>query len=129
MVHAHLFHFLDLAIHNAFILFSTSNEGKQMSLKHFRLAVASALMGTVGQNKSPRGPKKLSKNYNTYKPNVLYEKRYNSCEHMPERTNSRRCANCSTRSQPHRTKWSCSVCEVGLCLSDSKNCFKDYHKK
>lgn len=57
MVHAHFFHFLDLTDHNAFILFSASSEGKQMSLKHFRLAVAIALIGTVNQYKSPRGPK------------------------------------------------------------------------
>jgi hypothetical protein len=49
------FHFLDLAVHNAFILFNSSG-GKKISLKHFRLAVATALIG----NKKPssRGVKK-----------------------------------------------------------------------
>lgn len=41
------FHFLDLAVHNAFILFTVSshNKGKTISLKDFRLAVATALIG------------------------------------------------------------------------------------
>lgn len=124
------FHFLDLAVHNAFILFTANSEGKQISLKHFRLAVAIALIGSINQSKSPRGgQKKKLKQHTTFKPKVLYEKRFNSCDHMPVRKNSRRCANCSTKSQPHRSKWSCSICDVGLCLNEEKNCFKDYHEK
>jgi hypothetical protein len=43
------FHFLDLAVHNAFILFTSSlrNRGEKISLKHFRLAVATALIGNT----------------------------------------------------------------------------------
>lgn len=55
------FHFLDLAVHNAFIIFSSSNEGKQILLKDFRFAVATALIGTINQSKSPRGTKKSMK--------------------------------------------------------------------
>jgi hypothetical protein len=41
------FHFLDLAVYNAFMLFTSSvhNRGKKISLKHFRLAMATALIG------------------------------------------------------------------------------------
>lgn len=123
------FHFLDLAVHNAFILFSAKSEGKSISLKNFRLAVATALIGTFNQSKSPRGPKKQLKQNNTFKTKVLYEKRFNSCDHMPVRKNSRRCANCSTKNEPHRSKWSCTICDVGLCLNEAKNCFKEYHTK
>jgi len=94
------------------LLFSVINEGKQITLKHFRPSVAIALIGTAIP--SPREVKKTPKRNNAFKPKVLYEKRYNAVYHMPLRTNSRRCANCSTRNEPHRTKWSCSVCEVDL---------------
>lgn len=59
MVYALFFHFLDLAVHNAFILFSVNNEDKQITLKDFRLSVAIALIGTASP--SPRGVKKDTK--------------------------------------------------------------------
>lgn len=123
------FHFLDLAVHNAFILFTVSskNKGKTISLKDFRLAVATALIGNT--KPSPRGVKKPLKFKNNYKPKVLYEKRFNAAEHMPIRSGSRRCAYCSSKSEPHRSKWSCSICEVALCLNETNNCFKEYHTK
>lgn len=40
-----------------------------------------------------------------------------------------RCAKCSTRKEPHRTRWHCSSCNVGLCLQEKKNCFVEFHKK
>ena len=40
-----------------------------------------------------------------------------------------RCARCSTRSKPHRNRWHCSTCHVGLCLTDKSNCFYAFHKK
>ena len=27
----------------------------------------------------------------------------------------------------HRSRWMCSICEVALCLSESKNCLVAYH--
>jgi len=112
------FYFLDLAVHNAFILFTVSshNKGKTISLKDFRLAVATALIGNT--KPSPRGVKKPLTFENNYKPKVLYEKRFNAAEHiMPIKSGSRRCAYCSSKSETHRSKWSCSICEVALCLN------------
>ncbi|XP_063931371.1 tigger transposable element-derived protein 6-like [Zophobas morio] len=50
-------------------------------------------------------------------------------KHMPERTTSRRCAHCSTKTDVHRSKWSCTTCKVALCLTETRNCFKEFHAK
>ncbi|XP_069684297.1 uncharacterized protein [Periplaneta americana] len=63
------------------------------------------------------------------KPYVDPEKRFDQAEHMPVKGKSRRCAHCSTAAMPHRTRWSCQSCRVGLCMLAAKNCFKEYHTK
>lgn len=42
---------------------------------------------------------------------------------LPVHCKAKRCANCSSKKEPHRTRWSCKVCDVGLCLTDKKTGF------
>lgn len=53
------FYFLDLVVHNSFILFSVLGEGKKVTLKHFYLVVASALIEIT--NQSPEDQKSNKK--------------------------------------------------------------------
>ena len=51
-----------------------------------------------------------------------------SKQHVPVFTPMRQtCKHCSTGNNIHRSKWMCNVCNVALCLSDSRNCFASYH--
>lgn len=99
-----------------------------MNLKQFRLAVAAGLVGTP-QCTTPKVKKQEKIVLNKYKPNIPLEQRYSNACHMPQSCSSRRCNHCSTKENPHRTKWECSSCKVGLCLTPNKNFFKIYHTK
>ena len=48
--------------------------------------------------------------------------------HVPVFTPMRQtCKRCSTSKEIHRSKWMCNVCNVALCLSDTRNCFAAHH--
>lgn len=124
-----LWHFVDVAVVNSFIIYKQRlSDGSNVDLKSFRLSIVSGLVGAKTENPRkgrPVGEKPVS----SFKPNVPLEKRWDQAAHMPKHGNSRRCALCSTRADQHRTRWSCSTCDVGLCLNDKKNCFGKYHCK
>ena len=105
--HRIFWHFCDVTVTNAYILYSIRSEGAKLSLKNFRLAVVDGLVGATLP--SPRGRKTLPKPVSYFKPSVPYEKRFDKVAHMPVRGSSRRCAQCSTKAQPHRSKWACST--------------------
>lgn len=61
------------------------------------------------------------------KPMINQTIRLTSSSHQPQRTSSRRCGHCSTKKNPVRSIWECSVCKVSLCMKKTKNCFQDFH--
>ena len=125
--HRLFWHFLDLSVVNAFIIFRDRGPTKSLNLKEFRLAVVAGLVGAapctpkIGRKSSDTPP-------NRYKTSVPYEIKFDKCAHLPIHGNKVRCAHCSTRSQPHRTRWHCSSCHVGLCLTEKSNCFFKFHQ-
>lgn len=131
--HRLFFHFLDLVTVNSFILFNVRQlhlGGTGMNLKDFRLAVVAGLLGA--SQPTPRGRRTNPKQISKFKKTIPLEKRFDQAMHMPVRDKSRRCTYCSTKNNPHRTKWACSTCKEGLCLSEckkAKNCFVIYHEK
>ena len=49
--------------------------------------------------------------------------------HLPIHVDMRQtCKFCSKTGQIHRSRWMCDVCNVALCLSEGRNCFRDFHK-
>lgn len=125
--HRLFFHFLDTTLVNAHILYKKKT-GAKVTLKEFRCDVIMGLIGAntarTSQGRSP-SPLVLGK----FKPHIPAEVRKDQAKHLPMYGTSRRCAVCSTAKEPHRTKWSCTICKVGLCLNDKKNCFYQYHTK
>jgi len=121
------FHFVDVAVCNSCILFNQTNDGPKMVLKKYRLSVIAGLIGL------PTEQKKGKKHH----PNLLIcsnqkyqlKKRYSNAGHMPSICISRRCHHCSTKENPRRTRWECSSCGVGLCMTPHKNYFKAFHAK
>lgn len=123
--HRIMWHFLDVTVVNANIIFKEMNPEDGMTLKKFRLAVIAGLVGAA----RPTPPKRtLAQVQNKFKPYVPREKRTDQAAHMPVQGTSRRCAMCSTAKNPHRTKWACQTCSIGLCMSKTKNCFAEYHQ-
>ncbi|XP_008189097.2 piggyBac transposable element-derived protein 4-like, partial [Acyrthosiphon pisum] len=101
--HRIFFHFLDVSVVNAFILFRESSQGSTLNIKQFRLAVVAGLVGLPST--SPKGRKQLHKKINLFKPKIPIEQRFSNVGHLPQSCSSRRCNNCSTKDKPHRTKW------------------------
>lgn len=123
--HRIFWHFLDLSVVNAFILFKAQITGAGMSLKEFKVAVVSGLVGAFPKISQAR--LKPTESSSKFKVNVPLEKRFDKVAHLPQHGRKVRCANCSTKAEPHRTRWHCTSCEVGLCLSEKRNCFIPFH--
>lgn len=123
--HRLFWHFLDTSVVNSYIIFKRRTKSN-MSLKTFRCEVILSLMGaSVAKGSSGRPSSEKMKS--RFKPYVSVDLRRDQAKHMPVHGTSRRCANCSSAQKPHRTRWSCTQCNVGLCLSAEKNCFLVYH--
>jgi hypothetical protein len=122
--HRILFHFIDMALVNSFIIYKDRSSEKIESLKHFRLSVMMGLIGAA-LNKTRKGRPSNDKPVNNFKVTVPYEIRFDKCAHLPVHGNSRRCAFCSSRKEPHRTVWTCTFCQVGLCLSEKKTVLRN----
>lgn len=125
--HRLFWHFLDLTVVNSFIIFRDRAQTKSLTLKEFRLAVAAGLIG-ADPCMSKKGRKSSETAPNKYKTFVPPEIKYHKVAHLPIHGTKVRCAYCSTRSQPHRTRWHCSTCKVGLCLTEKSNCFFRFHQ-
>ncbi|KAJ8930262.1 hypothetical protein NQ314_016956 [Rhamnusium bicolor] len=110
--------FLDATVVNSYII-SKSRLTNNMTLKQFRLSVVSGLI-RVDSETPKRGRKSTEKPLNKFKTVVPQELRYDKNAHMPVHTTSRRCSQCSTVKEPHRTVWMRSTCNVGLCLSKTQ---------
>ena len=114
-------------------MFKSRSASRTLSLKEFRLHVTLELIGAK-PDMPKRGRKRdsgvLSKN-NKFKRNIPTEIRYDKAAHLPKHLEKpRRCALFSTRSAPQsQSRWSCSTCDVGLCLNDKRNCFATFHTK
>lgn len=123
-----LWHFVDVSIVNSFIIYNENYKHTNMTLKEFRLSIVTGLVGA--STETPRiGRPSGDMPQSQFKPNIPLEKRWDRASHMPLHSNSRRCALCSSRAEQHRTRWSCTICKVGLCLNDKKNCFEKFHRK
>lgn len=106
--HRIFFYFLDLSVVNAFILFKQRTDSNaQLNLKQFRMSVAMGLVG--GDMAISKKGRPSSGSLNHFKQTVPYEIRYDSCSHMPIHIEKcRRCAFCSTKAEPHKSRWLCT---------------------
>lgn len=123
------FHFLDCCMVNAYTLYKVK-ELKKVSLKDFRRKVIDGLLAERYVEVFADNPEESSEEpFKTRKRNVPGEVRFTSSDHQPVRSTRRRCARCSTKAHQIRTEWSCTICKVPLCLSKTRDCFQEYHRK
>lgn len=118
-----IFYFLvDLAIVNSFILYQTSRRLKTSQLS-YRIALTRQLIGGYSSRKRRGKPVQFLANKKT----VPDEVRLVSVgTHFPEKGTYRRCRICSTKANEKRTQFTCSQCEVPVCVPE---CFKKLHRR
>jgi len=123
-----LFHFVDCAITNAFIIHRELPNAKHLKNKNFKRNIYNTLLSNQLVAVSQKFKKTLSQGGPaSRKPHIIQSIRLQSSSYQPQRTTSRRCGNCSTKNNPVRSIWKCSVCKVSLCMKKSKNCFQEFH--
>lgn len=127
---------IDLCVSNAWILYKRdclSMGEKPMPLKRFRLEIScfarcQKTLASRVTRASPTQPMAAPRRgIRTQLPHL--NKRFDySQPHLPIFTvNRQTCKHCSSKSNIHRSRWVCSVCQIALCLSDSRNCFRPFH--
>lgn len=105
--HRIFWHFLDVAVTNDFIIYRTVN--KAATLKKIRIDLSKQLIGSEHCIKLA-----TKKNAN----------------HLPVyRDNKRRCVLCRTKEESCKTRWYCDFCNLPFCLTATRNCFTEFHKK
>lgn len=115
-------HFVDVTIVNAFIIYKQLYSERSLELKEFRLAVANGLIGAVRYKKKGRKTVVNKK----IKPNIPISTRTSQAIHMLLYTNTcRRCAYCYGKKVYNRTNVICKSCNVPLCINT--NCFFKFH--
>nr|BDT61969.1 MAG: piggyBac transposable element-like protein [Penaeus monodon majanivirus B] len=112
---------IDLCVHNAWILYKRnciSLDVQPMSNKEFRLKISEAyLIKKVNLSSVKRY------NRGTSKMKVCYPKLEE--QHLPQHVAIvLMCTNCCSR----ESHWMCEHCGVTLCISEKRNCFREFHK-
>lgn len=129
---------LDLCVCNAWILYKrdcTALGDTPMPLKQFRLDISrfacchkSMVARPITTRLSPEQPLVIPRKGQRLERPSDHNRYDMSKYHMPVYTNTRQtCKRCSHKDDMHRSKWMCSACNVALCLSEKRNCFKPYH--
>ena len=126
---------LDVCIANAWILYKRDSKAlseKPMPLKNFRLEVSAFARGykTRPARSLRHTPETFvvpKKGQKTSRPadNLRYDY---SKFHCPMFVKQRMtCKYCSSNKDMHRSRWVCEVCQVALCHSETRTCFKEFH--
>ena len=125
--HRIFWHFLDVAVTNAFIIYKEKCNNDFL-LNTYRLAIVNALIGYKMPNK--KGRKSLPSTFTGHKVNISNEKRFSLQPHLPITKPSKRsrCIFCSNKTNDKRSIWYCNTCNVALCLNVERNCFFEFHK-
>lgn len=116
---------------NAYIIHKEITPSTEtLSNLDFRRSVYNALMAkrrleVVSKDRDEAGTSGTVVHIRGHKPHVDTNIRFASVSHLPITVASKiRCAHCSTKAHPGRTTWKCEACNVGLCLSKDRNCFR-----
>lgn len=133
-----LFHLVDIAKVNAWLIYRRHCDQlkvakrSQMSLLQFTSGIASGLT-TAETTKQPVGRPRRSDGIDTplvkrKRPTDIpvADTRYDQVGHWPEfREKKNKCRECKTGTG----RVYCKKCDLCLCLSNSRNCFWDFHNK
>ena len=129
---------LDLCVCNGWVLYKRDCKAlgeKPIPLKVFRLDIsrfARCQKGMVTRitQTSPQEPVPPTIPRRGHRAQLPpHNQRFDTTKlHMPIYVSNRQtCKQCSIKSDVHRSRWMCEVCQIALCLSDTRNCFKAFH--
>ena len=126
---------LDLCTANAWILYKRDCKAlaeQPMPLKNFRLQISDYARGY--KTTPARCLRRTSESFVPPKKGQKTDRQSDSlpydCSkfHCPMFVKQRMtCKHCSTQKDMHRSRWVCKVCQVALCLSETRNCFEAFH--
>lgn len=107
--------------------------GKSATPKRKGRRLNNALPSTSGPNLSRSSDSEVSRQkLNRTDSGILFDAiRYDTIDHIPavdRLKNLTKCKNLEC-SRKHRTHTFCEKCDVHLCLSSDRNCFKEFHIK
>ncbi|XP_042904032.1 piggyBac transposable element-derived protein 3 [Parasteatoda tepidariorum] len=141
-----ILHFLDLAVVNSWFQYRrdvTANKTpkkNQKDLLKFKLEVAEALLAAPSAHRSivsddeesdahavQAHAVKRSKYYHPPAKIPCEDKRYDGYNHFPHCDDISRPRKCRYENCKSESKTRCEKCDVYLCLSKTKTCFKDFH--
>lgn len=128
-----LYHLVDMAVVNSWILFTSTQNEKKLTQKEFRTELAVTLC-SLGMKETPKRGRPLSQGNEqearkrmkasaTPRPPVPVIK--DKTDHWPVWDNKRN--RCKMDSCKGNTNVKCSKCNINLCFHSKKNCFKLYH--
>ncbi|KAK3882873.1 hypothetical protein Pcinc_012742 [Petrolisthes cinctipes] len=136
--HRLIFHMIDMAINQAWLLYQRDYETKRIPqekrhpLLSFRMAVSESLIRTgkivkrgrpSSNEKTADPPKKRRQQMSQVRP--LMDIRLDKVGHFPEVKNPR--LYCKRLGCKGRTNIRCIKCNVNLCLNEKNNCFLQFH--
>lgn len=131
-------HFFDLAVANSWILYCQDKARLRYSKKDimkfvdFRLDLAEKFL-TDGDreqgdaNNSGDETVQIAKRRFTPVPSAHH--RVSAAKHMPEVAQVKSAMRCRNLACKHKTMIRCKTCDMFLCLTGSRNCFAQFHKK
>lgn len=135
-----IIHLFDLGVANAWILYRQDrqnfgdNNGAIMKFLEFKTHVASFLFEEAksAEDTECRVPSIVTRNtpssLRTSTPVIGSSRATKRIEHLPSvASNLKNSVRCKNPGCKKKTKFFCETCNMFLCLTGTKNCFRDYH--
>lgn len=123
------YHFIDMALVNAYLLFKRVHGNYSFNLPDFREEVAEAFCHSGG---GVRGrPRADVKNVSRYKRsyNPVSDIRYDNKDHIVDMLDRSMKKTCKYNGCVSSTQIICKKCNVNLCLTPTRKCFHLYHQQ
>lgn len=121
-------HFIDLALSNCWIQHRVERPQSKMQLYDFRLSVALSLISCIDSSDSSDSDTAPPKRGRVSALPAVAS-RVTSAKHLPVACNLKNSARCRKEGCKGKTRIKCEKCNVFLCLSTGKNCFKEFHTR
>jgi hypothetical protein len=116
---------LDIAVNNAYVVYQKLNPSSKLKSITFRRNIALSLIGDYSSRKHS-----IHSFLNRHRASQIYANEDKSKRHLPDISETRkRCKNCSEKKRENRTNIICTQCNMHFCLTNNRNCFKEFHKK
>lgn len=133
-----LFHFLDVAVINSWLLFKAVIPQCSMQLGVFKMSVARGLIQAVSRTtddpdinlpkQEPVSVNKLKRKLPMKASSVHMDVRYDGVEHFPRQTTNT-AQRCKMELCSRKSTYSCIKCQVYLCIDGKTDCFYRFHQQ